>query len=75
MSGEIHNMRANELVSMRAVDAGITNIAEINKVPMTRIVTRMVSDNIAMSNASTHATRTPDTSATSGSNVANNSAR
>ena len=73
--GEIHNIRAKEFVSIRAIDAGITNNAEINSVPMTRIVTRMVSDSMAMSKASIQPTRTPDTWATSGSNVANKSGR
>lgn len=58
--GETTNMRENEFVDMRAIDAGITSSAEISKVPMTRIVTKMVMDNIIMSSASTHGTRTPD---------------
>jgi len=69
MSGEIHNMREKRLVSMRAVAAGMTSNAEMSRVPMTRMVTKMVSDNITISAASINETFTPLTSATSGSNV------
>ena len=70
ITGEINSIRENELVIMRAIDAGITRSAEINRVPITRIVTRIVNDRSAINYASIHATRTPDVWATSGSNVA-----
>ena len=63
-------MRPKELVIILAVAAGITSNAEINNVPMTRIVTKMVTDNITINITSMNATRSPDTTATCGSNVA-----
>jgi hypothetical protein len=60
MMGEIHSIRAKEFVVIRATDAGITKSAEISSVPMTRMVTKMVRDNMAINNASIHATFTPD---------------
>ena len=42
MSGEIHNILAKRLVSMRAVAAGMTSSAEMSSVPMTRIVQRAI---------------------------------
>ena len=59
--GEIHNIRAKEFVNMRAMEAGITKSAEMRRVPITRIVTRIVSDKSPISKASIHATRTPET--------------
>ena len=64
------SIRANESVSMRAVDAGRTSNAEISRTPMTLIVTSTVSDNITMSTASRRSGRPPVTRATSESNVA-----
>ena len=61
MIGEIHNIRAKEFVSIRATEAGITKSAEMRSVPITRIVTRIVSDKSPINNASIHATRTPET--------------
>jgi hypothetical protein len=61
MIGEIHNIRANEFVNIRAMEAGMTNSAEMRRVPITRIVTRIVSDKSPISKASIHATRTPET--------------
>ena len=55
-AGETHNMRAIELVVIRETEAGMTSSAEINNVPITRIVTKIVNDNITIKSASTHCT-------------------
>lgn len=75
IAGEISSIFAKEFVIIRAVAAGITSRAEMRSVPITRIVTKMVPDNITMSVTSMYDTRTPDTSATCGSNVANKNDR
>ena len=70
-----HSIRAKRLVSIRATTAGMTRVAATRVTPMTVKVARMDSDSTSMSRASVRATRTPLTSATSGSKVANSSAR
>ena len=75
MAGEIHSKREKLLVVMRADAAGMTSNAEMSKVPITRMVTKMVSDSSDNSTISTTEKLTPDTWATSGSNVENNSLR
>ena len=56
MSGETKRRREKLLVVIRADAAGITSNAEINNVPITRIVTRIVNEIIT--------NRTPSTSET-----------
>ena len=69
------SMCANELVSMRATVAGMTSVAAISVTPSTCIVARIDVASTSISTASTHAVRTPDASATSGSKVVNSSCR
>ena len=69
------SIRPNESVHIRATTAGITSIAATRVTPMMVSVARIESDRISISSASVRATRTPDTSATSGSNVVNSIAR
>ena len=71
MIGAIVSILANELVIIRAVAAGVTSIALISSTPITFMVNRIVIASISMSSASIRATLTPETLATSGSNVAN----
>ena len=58
MIGEIHNILEKLFVVIRADAAGITSKAEINSVPITRMVTRIVNEIIANNTASTSETRT-----------------
>ena len=69
------SIRANEFVSIRATAAGITSAAAISVTPSTCIVARIEPASTTMSSASIRAVLTPATSATSGSNVVNSSAR
>ena len=68
-------MRENESVSIRATTAGITSIAATSVTPITVNVAKIDKDRMIINWASTRPTRTPETLATSGSNVVNNSAR
>ena len=56
--GETHKSLEKLFVVIRADAAGITSSAEISNVPITRIVTRIVSEIIANNTASTSETRT-----------------
>ncbi len=56
--GDTHNKREKLFVVIRADAAGITSKAEIKSVPITRIVTKIVSEIIANNTASTSETRT-----------------
>ena len=56
--GETHKSLEKLFVVIRADAAGITNSAEISSVPITRIVTKIVSEIIANNTASTSETRT-----------------
>ena len=67
----IASMRPKESVVIRATTAGITNMAATSVTPMTVRVARIASERTIMSAASRRPTRTPETSATSGSKVMN----
>ena len=69
------SIRLKESLSMRATTAGMTSVAATSVTPMMLSVARIDTDSTSMSSASMRATRTPDTSATSGSNVENRNAR
>ena len=75
MIGDIHSSREKLLVTIRAEAAGITSRAEISSVPITRMVTKIVNESITKSIASIAETGTPETWATSRSNVENKSRR
>ena len=62
-------------VNSRATTAGTTRAAAMRVTPSTFIVTRIEAASSSMRTASVTDTRTPDTSATSGSNVTNSSRR
>jgi hypothetical protein len=53
----------------------MTSVAATSVTPSTCMVARMAADSTTMSSASSRAVRTPETSATSGSNVVNSRAR
>ena len=72
---ESHSIVAKRWVSIRATTAGITRVAATSVTPITESVARIASESTSMSRASVRATRTPLTSATSGSKVAKSSAR
>ena len=75
MIDDSHSIRLKESVSMRATTAGMTSVAATRVTPMMVRVARIDSDSTDMSTASMRLTSTPETSATSGSKVANSSRR
>ena len=60
---------------MRATTGGITRAAAMSVTPSTFMLARMAKLSSSMSRASMRAVLTPETSATSGSNVVNSSGR
>ena len=68
-------MRAKEFELIRATTAGMTSVAATSVTPMICSVARMDRDSTSMSRASMRLTRTPETSATSGSKLENRNAR
>ena len=69
------SIRWKDCVSRRAVTAGMTSIAATSVTPMTVRVARIARLRMLTKIASVRATLTPEACATSGSNVANSSAR
>ncbi len=70
---EIQSMRPKQSVSSRRDTGGITSIAAIIVTPSTFIVAAIVAVSMTASIRSMRPVRTPETSATSGSNVENSS--
>ena len=75
MTDEMTSIRANDWVSSRAMTGGMTSIADTKMTPRTCIVASTDVASTSISRASMRPVATPDTSATSGSNVTKSSER
>src|SRR5688500_10785864 len=75
MSVDIQSIRAKRSVTILAVAAGVTRAAAISNTPRTLMVARIVEASTKEKIASSLAVAMPEIAATSGSKVANISAR